>query len=115
MEYRIPGACFIIAQYDSFILSCHDFYMSGTKSPWKTHHFKITCLRHYLRKPKRELIAFHVTDIRPISRMEHMEYVYSKFRNETAYKPVMSALDYYIETEKCDARIFTQITHFDQA
>ena len=59
--------------------------MSGTKSRWKTHRFNITCLRQYLRKPKKEQNAFQVTDIPPISRKEHMEYVYSKFSDATAY------------------------------
>ena len=68
---------------DSFIFACHDSCIGGE------HYFDAICLRRRLRKLMRKHSAFHMSYVPSISRLEPLEYVYTK--------AVMSAAD-YIET-----------------
>ena len=49
------------------------------------HHFNATCFQRQLRKPTREQNAFHIMYAPPIWRLEHVEYVYLKLGDATAY------------------------------
>ena len=54
---------------------------------WKANgkHFDATNLRHQLREPMREQNSFHMAYVLPISRSEHMKYVYLKLSGTTVY------------------------------
>ena len=84
MEYVYPKLSKITAyshskRYDSFIYACHDSFIRESESQRKPYHFDLTCLHRQLRKSTRKQDTFL------IAKLQHMEYVYPKLSNITAY------------------------------
>ena len=77
---------FILASYESFTFACHNSYSSNMGNWWKAYHCNdATCLHRQLWEPLQEKNTFHKTYVPPIWRLEHVEYVYLKLGDATAY------------------------------
>ena len=97
---------FILVYYDSFILACHNLYISAEQKLCG----KLTILTH---KSMREQNTFHMMHILSISWLKTMEYFYTKLSDTTvnsySKQIAMSASD-YTERAYCALRIFMQLT-----